>query len=60
MLVFCYCSLCNENERFIDKLRKGDFLVFWKIDRLSRSLKDLLIILDHMGRNRILKPYRNH
>ena len=32
--------------RLLDQLREGDTLVVWKLDRLSRSLKDLLIILE--------------
>src|SRR5258708_10354946 len=30
----------------LEQLREGDVLVVWKLDRLSRSLKDMLIILD--------------
>lgn len=29
-------------------LRKGDVLVVWKVDRIARSLKQLLAILDHL------------
>jgi DNA invertase Pin-like site-specific DNA recombinase len=28
----------------LDQLRSGDTLVVWKLDRLSRSLKDLLTL----------------
>jgi len=34
-----------ELQRLLEQLRKGDVLVVWKLDRLSRSLKDLLMIL---------------
>ena len=30
----------------LDQLREGDVLVVWKLDRLSRSLKDLLTLLE--------------
>jgi DNA invertase Pin-like site-specific DNA recombinase len=33
----------------IDFLRPGDTVVVWKLDRLSRSLKDLLHIMDLIG-----------
>lgn len=35
-----------ELHRLVDQLRPGDTLVVWKLDRLSRSLKDLLILLE--------------
>lgn len=35
-----------ELDRLMDQLRKGDIVVVWKLDRLSRSLKDLLLILE--------------
>jgi DNA invertase Pin-like site-specific DNA recombinase len=34
--------------RALDQLRPGDVLVVWKLDRLSRSLKDLLHILEKL------------
>jgi DNA invertase Pin-like site-specific DNA recombinase len=37
-----------ELHRLLDQLRSGDTLVVWKLDRLSRSLKDLLIILERI------------
>ena len=35
-----------ELQRLLGQLREGDTLVVWKLDRLSRSLKDLLMILE--------------
>lgn len=35
-----------ELHRLLGQLREGDTLVVWKLDRLSRSLKDLLVILE--------------
>jgi len=35
-----------ELHRLLDQLRSGDTLVVWKLDRLSRSLKDLLTVLE--------------
>ena len=32
----------------INQLREGDVVVVWKLDRLSRSLKDVLIILERI------------
>ena len=37
-----------ELRRAMDQLRPGDVLVVWKLDRLSRSLKDLLLLLERM------------
>ena len=34
-----------ELHRLLDHLREGDTLVVWKLDRLSRSLKDVLHIM---------------
>lgn len=34
--------------RMLDQLRAGDVVVVWKLDRLSRSLKDLLHILEKL------------
>ena len=34
--------------RALDQLRVGDALVVWKLDRLSRSLKDLLMIMEQI------------
>ena len=35
-----------ELHRLLGQLRKGDVLVVWKLDRLSRSLKDVLILME--------------
>jgi DNA invertase Pin-like site-specific DNA recombinase len=35
--------------RALDQLRKNDVLIVWKLDRLSRSLKDLLHILEQIA-----------
>ena len=35
-----------ELQRLLGQLRKGDVLVVWKLDRLSRSLKDLLTLME--------------
>ena len=37
-----------ELHRLLDRLGPGDVLTVWKLDRLSRSLKDLLLILDRV------------
>jgi DNA invertase Pin-like site-specific DNA recombinase len=37
-----------ELHRMLDQLRNGDVIVVWKLDRLSRSLKDLLHLLDRI------------
>ena len=35
-----------ELHRLLGQLRKGDVLVVWKLDRLSRSLKDVLSLME--------------
>ena len=35
-----------ELHRLLDRIEPGNVLTVWKLDRLSRSLKDLLLILD--------------
>ncbi|MFA7082513.1 MAG: recombinase family protein [Bacteroidales bacterium] len=35
-----------ELHHLLGQLRKGDVVVVWKLDRLSRSLKDLLLTLE--------------
>ena len=35
-----------ELHRMIDQLREDDIVVVWKLDRLSRSLKDLLALIE--------------
>lgn len=37
-----------ELQRLIEQLRKGDVLVVWKLDRLGRSLRDLLLLLERV------------
>ncbi len=39
-----------ELHRMLDQLRAGDVVAVWKLDRLSRSLKDLLHILEKVER----------
>jgi len=38
-----------ELQRLLDQLRESDVLVVWKLDRLSRSLRDVLIIMERLG-----------
>jgi DNA invertase Pin-like site-specific DNA recombinase len=38
-----------ELHQLLDQLRSGDTLVVWKLDRLFRSFKDLLIILERIN-----------
>ena len=35
-------------QRLLDQLRPGDVLVVWKLDRLSRSLRDVLSIMERI------------
>jgi len=38
-----------ELHRLLDQLRKGDVVVVWKLDRLSRSLRDVLTIMERLA-----------
>jgi DNA invertase Pin-like site-specific DNA recombinase len=38
-----------ELHRLLGQIRKGDVLVVWKLDRLSRSLKDLLTLMEKIS-----------
>jgi len=38
-----------ELQRLLDQLRKGDVLMVWKLDRLSRSLRDVLVIMERLA-----------
>jgi DNA invertase Pin-like site-specific DNA recombinase len=38
-----------ELHRLLDQLCKGDVLVVWKLDRLSRSLRDVLTIMERLA-----------
>lgn len=38
-----------ELHRLLEQLRKGDVLVVWKLDRLSRSLKDVLTLMEKIA-----------
>ena len=38
-----------ELHRLLNQLRKGDVLVVWKLDRLSRSLRDVLTIMEQIA-----------
>ncbi len=38
-----------ELNRLLDQLRQGDVLVVWKLDRLSRSLRDDLTLMERLG-----------
>jgi DNA invertase Pin-like site-specific DNA recombinase len=42
-----------ELQRLLDHLRAGDILVVWKLDRLSRSLRDVLTIMERLGEAKI-------
>ena len=37
-----------ELQKALEQLREGDVLVVWKLDRLSRSLKDLLQMMERV------------
>ena len=38
-----------ELHRLLDQLREGDIVVVWKLDRLSRSLKDVLHVMERIA-----------
>lgn len=38
-----------ELHRLLGQLRKGDVIVVWKLDRLSRSLKDVLALMEQIA-----------
>jgi len=38
-----------ELHRLVDRLRKRDVLMVWKLDRLSRSLRDVLTIMERLS-----------
>jgi DNA invertase Pin-like site-specific DNA recombinase len=38
-----------ELHRLLEQLRKGDVVVVWKLDRLSRSLKDVLNLMEKIA-----------
>jgi DNA invertase Pin-like site-specific DNA recombinase len=39
-----------ECQRTLDQIRPGDIIVFWKLDRLARSTRDLLNTMDTIKR----------
>jgi hypothetical protein len=39
----------SRTDRLRDQLRKGDVLVVWKLNRLSRSLRDVLTIMEQVA-----------
>src|SRR3954452_25207655 len=39
-----------ELQRMLDHRREGDTIVVWKLDRLSRSLKDVLHIMERIAK----------
>src|ERR1039457_6049006 len=48
-----------ELHRLLDQLRKDDVLVVWKLDRLSRSLRDVLTIMERLRESRAGFPRLN-
>lgn len=40
-------------DKLLDKLREGDTLVVWKLDRLSRSLKDLIDLMTALQERKV-------
>jgi DNA invertase Pin-like site-specific DNA recombinase len=43
----------SELHKILDQLRKGDVLVVWKLDRLSRSLRDVLSIMEKLAEAKV-------
>jgi DNA invertase Pin-like site-specific DNA recombinase len=43
-----------ELHRLLGRIRKGDVLAVWKLDRLSRSLRDVLTILNAWRKLRLV------
>jgi len=41
-----------ELHKLLDQLRSDDVVIVWKLDRLSRSLKDLIAILERIEKAR--------
>lgn len=39
-----------ELQRMMEQLRPGDVVMVWKLDRLSRSLKDTLILMERIAK----------
>jgi DNA invertase Pin-like site-specific DNA recombinase len=46
-------TLRPELEKMITHIRKGDTLIVWKLDRLARSLKDLLAMVNDFKEKKI-------
>ncbi|MDM8242875.1 recombinase family protein [Phocaeicola barnesiae] len=46
-------KLRPELDRALSYLREGDVLVIWKLDRLARSLKELISIIDMLNKRNI-------
>src|SRR5690242_1616669 len=49
-----------ELHRLLDQLRKRDVLVVWKLDRLSRSLRDVLTIMERLSEAEAVGSWRRH
>jgi DNA invertase Pin-like site-specific DNA recombinase len=42
-----------ELEKCLDRVEQGDTLVVWRLDRLGRSIRDLLLIVDRLDKSGI-------
>ena len=38
-----------ELDRMLDQLRSGDVIVVWRLDRLGRSLKNLIVLVENLA-----------